>query len=344
MSVYYDGYQTLTYNALFNFIIGNRGSGKTFFGKRWAINDFLKNGNEFVYLRRYVKELNKIKTFFNDVSEFYPNVKFEVKGRKFFINDKYAGEAMPLSTSKIEKSTSFPKVNKILFDEFIIDKGVYRYLTNEIDYFLEFYETIARTREVKVFFLANAITQTNPYFLYFGIELPYNKTRQTFYNDGKGNYTKKRQGRDPDILIELVANDEFIKMKEKTRFGKLIAGTDYFDYAVKNTFLRDSNEFIVKKQGTAKYRFLIVYKGQNLGVWIDTVNGYYLLSNSIDPSNKIMYSFTTDDHKTNTMLAKSINKLPLLRNLFDAFKNGFLRFESMDVKNLFYDLLREVTF
>lgn len=69
MSVFYDGYKTLTYNALFNFIIGNRGSGKTYWAKRWAINDFIKKGEQFIYLRRYKTELRTIKNFFADISE-----------------------------------------------------------------------------------------------------------------------------------------------------------------------------------------------------------------------------------------------------------------------------------
>lgn len=61
-------------------------------------------------------------------------------------------------------------MNKIIFDEFIIDKGVYKYLPNEVEYFLDLYETISRLRDVKDLFLCT-ITQTNPYFIYFDIEL-----------------------------------------------------------------------------------------------------------------------------------------------------------------------------
>ena len=130
MSVFYDGYKTLTYNALFNFIIGNRGSGKTYWAKRWAINDFIKKGEQFIYLRRYKTELRTIKNFFADISEEFPGVDFTVKGNDLLIDGEKAGEAMALSTSKIMKSNSYPKVTKIIFDEFIIDKGVYSYLPN----------------------------------------------------------------------------------------------------------------------------------------------------------------------------------------------------------------------
>ena len=338
-STYYNGNNTLTYNALFNFIIGNRGGGKSFWGKYWAIRDFLRTGAQFVYLRRYKDELKKIKTYFSDIAEFFPEASFEVKGKDFYINEKLAGTAMSLSTSKIEKSNSFPKVNKIIFDEFILDKGVHRYLTGEVDYFLEFYETIARTRDnVRVFFFSNAITQTNPYFLFFKIELPYGKNVQTFYNDGSGNYTKRKTKKFPDLLIELVANEKYIEKKSKTRFGGLIAGTDFAEYAINNSFLRDRDDFLKKKTLSSEYRYSITFKGEVLGVWLDPKEGYYYISRDRDPSNSFNYSIKRDDHSINTMLLNQ--RSTMLNHLLDNFKGGNVRFEDMNVKNVFYDILR----
>ena len=343
MSIFNDGYKTLTYNALFNFIIGNRGGGKTYWSKRWAVNDFIKNGNQFIYVRRYKAELRTAKTFFNDIGDEFPGHSFEVKGTSLMVDDKKAGEVMALSTSKIMKSNSYPKVNKIIFDEFIIDKGVYKYLPNEVEYFLDLYETISRLRDVKVFFLANAITQTNPYFIYFDIELPYNKKTQTFYNNGTGRFVKKKNKPYPDVLIELVRSEEFIAEKKKQRFGQLIAGTQYSDYAVENEFLRDSSSFIEKKSERCRYLYSITYTGFTFGVWHDFKNGILYLSNDREKENKINYAFTTDDHKLNTMLVSTIRTSGYLKQLFDGFKMGFLRFESMDIKNIFHDLLKEVS-
>lgn len=343
MGIFYDGYQTLTYNALFNFIIGNRGGGKTYWSKRWAINDFIKNGNQFIYVRRYKTELRTAKTFFNDISQEFPGHDFEVKGNYLMVDGKRAGEVMALSTSKIMKSNSYPLVNKIIFDEFIIDKGVYKYLPNEVEYFLDLYETISRLRDVKVFFLANAITQTNPYFIYFDVELPYEKKVQTFYNNGSGRFTKKKNKPYPDVLIQLVRSDDFIAEKKKQRFGQLIAGTQYSDYAIENEFLRDSQTFIEKKAERCRYLYSITYAGFTFGVWHDFKNGILYLSFDTEKENRINYAFTTDDHKLNTMLVSTIRTSGYLKQLFDGFKMGFLRFESMDIKNIFHDLLKEVS-
>ena len=340
--MFYDPKKTLSYNALFNFIIGNRGGGKTFGFKSWAIDDFIKNGKQFIYLRRYAKELRTLKTFWQDIAPFYPDADLQVKGKTFMINGSVAGYSMALSTSKIEKSSTFPLVNKIGFDEFIIDKGVYHYLPNEIEYFLEFYETIARTRDVRVMFMANAITQTNPYFLYFNIELPYNKMVQTFFNDGSGRFTKKRNKENADILIQLVADADFIEMKSKTRFGQLISGTNYFNYAIDNQFLRDTNEFLAKKSEKAQHKCIIIYKGKELGVWVDYVEGLYYVSENTDPFCRLLFAFTTPEHTVNTMLVSSVKKSALLGPFFENFKIGNVRFESMDIKNLFYELIKIV--
>ena len=342
MSIFYDGYKTLTYNALYNFIIGNRGSGKTYWSKRWAIKDFINKGEQFIYLRRYKTELRTIKNFFADISEEFPGVDFVVKGNDLIINGEKAGEAMALSTSKIMKSNSYPKVTKIIFDEFIIDKGVYSYLPNEVEYFLDLYETVARMRDVKAFFLANAITQTNPYFIYFDIELPYGKVVQTFFNDGNGRFVKKRLRDYPEVLIELVRNQSFIDKKKEQRFGQLIAGTNYSDYAIENTFLRDSDTFIDKKTDRCRYLYSITYQNFTFGIWHDFKNGILYLSHDLESENRLNFAFTTDDHKLNTMLISSISRSAYLKQLFEGYKLGFLRFETMDIKNIFHDLLKEV--
>lgn len=41
-NIYYNNSQLLSYNALFSFVVGERGCGKTFSFKDWAIRDFIK--------------------------------------------------------------------------------------------------------------------------------------------------------------------------------------------------------------------------------------------------------------------------------------------------------------
>ena len=323
--MFYDGNLTLTHNCLFNFIIGNRGGGKTYWSKKWAIKDFLKTGKQFVYVRRYDTEFNHKDSFFADIKEEFPNHDMVVKGYKLYIDKKECGQFLALSKAKIEKSNSFPNVNKIIFDEFILDKGCYHYLADEVTNFLDLYETVARSRDdVRVFFLSNAITVTNPYFLYFKINI-----------EGISNI-KKFNG---DMLVELVQNKEFIEMKKNTRFGKLINDTQYGKYAIDNNFLRDSRTFLERKNGQAKFHFILKYKGLTYGVWLDYQGGKYFVSNNIDESCKLVYSLTMEDHEPNTMLLKG-SQSRFLKTFFKNYQMGNVYFENMNIKNNMYEIFR----
>lgn len=321
--MYWNINKTLTYDSLFNFIIGNRGGGKTFGAKKKAIDRFLKTKEQFVYVRRFKTELRKIKEFFNDICGFYPEHTFDVKDEKFIIDGETAGFYMPLSTAKVNKSVPYPNVWLIIFDEFIIEKGVYHYLPNEVTCFLELYSTIARLRDVKVFFLANAITMTNPYFLYFDICLPYGK-----------DIMKKG-----DTLIEMVQDKEYINVANQTRFGKLVQGTEYGQYAIENKFILDNNTFVEKKTSNSNYTFAIIYKGHKFGIWTDLKEGKQYVSEDLDPSNKLEYALTLDDHTPNTLLLKGY-KTSLVNSFLRSYKLGLVRFESVKIKNICADLLK----
>ena len=68
--MYYDFSKLVSYNALLSFVIGERGVGKTFGAKKFVVNDSLKNGNQFVYLRRYKTELDiAMQGFFSQLQD-----------------------------------------------------------------------------------------------------------------------------------------------------------------------------------------------------------------------------------------------------------------------------------
>lgn len=321
--MYWSSQSAKSRNCLFNFILGARGTGKTFCKKDDVISAFLKTGEQFVYMRRYKEEFRHIEKFFDDIEYKYSDHKFKYYQGTFYIDEKPAGYTMPLSTAKMCKSVSYDKVSSIIFDEFIVDKGFIRYLPDEVTNFLEAYSTIARLRDVKVWFLSNAISITNPYFIYFGIELPYGS-----------NFRVK-----DDILIEIVEDEEHCKAARETRFGKLISGTEYGSYAIDNKFLRDSPTFVEKKPSTASYRFAIAYKGSKYGVWRDSVSGRFYFSNDIDPSGILCYSVTLADHEPNTVLLKGHGS-SLFDRLVKAYKDGFVRFETVNLKNICQDIIK----
>ena len=317
--MYWDISKTLSYNALFNFIVGNRGGGKTYGAKKYGIDRFLKTGKQFVYVRRYKTELLKISKFFDNIKDIYEGHKFEVKGKVFYIDDKVAGYAIALSTAKTEKSTAFPDVDTIIFDEFIIETGVYHYLKSEVKEFLDLYETIARLRDVKVFFLSNAISIINPYFLYFDIKLPY----------GKNFYYKN------DMLIEMVNNKEFIEVKKNTRFGKIIDGTDYGSYNIENTFLLDDTEtFISKKTGNCSMIFKVLNNGIIYGVWYSTERKKFWVSFDYEKDGDL-YCFNFNEHTEDTILILSKSQISIVKVFIESYKKSMVNFECFKIKGIF---------
>lgn len=316
--MWYDPHALLSHNALFNFVIGNRGAGKTYSFKRWAIKTFLKTGAQFIYLRRYKTEFADFKNFFADIMHEFPDEEFEVKGRNVYINGKLAGYGIPLSTALTRKSVSYHEVDKIGFDEFVIDSKVIHYLNNEVGHFLEFYETVARMRDnVRVVFLSNAVSVVNPYFLYWNMR-PKQNRRFTRYGH---------------MLIEFVKNQDFIDAKYKTRFGQIIQNTKYGDYAVENEFLKDNNHFVEKKTGNARFEFAIIFNGQKYGFWTDYKEGLCFVSDDYDPSSTLVFALTDSEHKPNVMLIKSASRSHLLKGAIQAYEGGWLRFENIQVKN-----------
>ena len=317
-SIFYDFHKLLSHNALFNFIIGNRGAGKTYGFKKWAIKTFLKTGAQFIYLRRYKTEFDDFKNFFNDIAHEFPDVEFTVKGKLLYINGELAGYGIALSTALTKKSVSYHLVDKIGFDEFVIDKGHIHYLNSEVNMFLEFYETVARLRDnVRTVFMSNAVSVVNPYFLYWNV-----KPKPT-----------KRFTKFGHMLIEFVKNQDFVDAKYKTRFGQIIKNTKYGDYAVENVFLKDNMCFVEKKQGTSRFEFTIFYEGHSYGFWTDYKLGLCYVSNDYDPSSSLHFAITDQEHKPNLMLIKSANRSHLLSGAIKAYNGGWLRFEDMSIKN-----------
>lgn len=349
-SIFWDIGRTLTHNMLFNVIVGNRGGGKSYGAKKRAIENFIKKGEQFGYIRRYKDDLKKpMEQFFKDIMWEFPDHEFKVEGEKFLIrlkpvNDKekwvekdVAGYGFVLSTANNKKSISYPDITTLIFDEFLIEKGTVRYLTNEPEKLLNLYETVARPGtghpRVVLFMLANAISITNPYFLYWGLKMPKKA-------DKNGKYIWKHPTK--PILVEDVRNQAFIDKKKNTEFGKLIEGTTYAEYSIENKFLLDDDSFIERKTGQAYYYFTFVYKDKKFGVWANFTEGKMWVSEDIDPSFPFVYSLTLKDHKPNTMLIKTRSKNSRFGIFIENYKLGNVYFESQNIKNLCYEVIQMV--
>ena len=329
--MFFDIHKILSYNALLNILIGERGCGKTFGCSKFCVSQFLKKGDEFIYLRRFKSDLKKSTSkFFNSLiqEKVFPNNELKVKGNNFYIDGKLCGYSFALTESQSLKSTNFPKVKYIIFDEFIIENNSQHYIKNEVESFLSFVETVARLRNIKIFMLGNAASVTNPYFLYFNISLPYNSDIKKF--------------KDGLIVLQYMKNLEYREYKKKTAFGKLIEDTDFSKYIIDNEFNENRNkDFIDKKTGTSRFTFSFVYNNTTYGVWFDYSIGKIFVSYDYIQTG-LHFSTTLEDQKPNTMFLSIAKDYNCWKVFIKNFKLGNVYYENNKIKNIVQTLMKEL--
>ena len=331
--MYYDYDKLLSRNGwIIAFVIGERGLGKTFGAKVAMLKRFLKTGEQFMYVRRYKTELDSsLTTFWNDLQNngFFEDLELKVvKSKlltKFLCNGKVCGYAVPLSTSNILKSTAFPKVSTIVFDEYLLASGgTYRYLKNEVNMLLDLIETTFRLRDGKVIMLGNALNvYASPYFAYWDLDLPYGSEFKS-YQDGA-------------ILVHYARNDEYRAAKKQSKFGKLIENTDYGRMAIDNVDISMNHMFIAKKPEKASFTALLIINGNKIGVWIGR-DGYLYLSDKYDPNTSLKFAFDFNDH-TDSTIFNNFRQNTHMHACVEAYKHGWLRFENEKVKSCYHALI-----
>ena len=124
-NIFYDFQKVLSYNALLNIIIGERGVGKTYGMKKFCINRFKKQHKQFAYIRRYESDLDSSvgssqnNKFFEQVQKEFKNSKFNIKKskkiRSLIIDDEVCGYALPLSSADSLKSSTYENVDIIIY-------------------------------------------------------------------------------------------------------------------------------------------------------------------------------------------------------------------------------------
>lgn len=334
MSFYYNYDKLFSFNFLLAFVLGERGVGKSFGAKQHVVSRYLKTGEQFIYVRRYKTELDTaLNNFFGDLQEngYFEDNFLQVKKSKmltkFMCDGKVCGYAVPLSTSNILKSTAFPKVKTIIFDEFMLPVGgTYRYLKNEVTLMLDVIETVFRLRDGKVLFLGNNTgIYGNPYFAYFNLELPYNSEFKSF--------------RDGAIIVNYIKNMDYRDAKKKSRFYKIIDGTDYAKYAVDNEALGENLNFIAKKPPNSTFFGVMVINGMNIGIW-EGSDGYLYLSEKFDPNTVHKFVFDYTDHTEQTIFSDVRHNM-YLSMCVKYYKHGWLKFENQKLKSNAVTLLNK---
>jgi len=331
MSKYYDINRILSYKAQVSVIVGVRGYGKTYGFKKKGIRNFLDKGEQFVWVRRYKTELVEVKKTFwdairndKDLKKRYGELKYEVEGDKGLINGEVACFFIPLSTSATYKSSDFPKVTMLVFDEFIIESGKTYYMQNELSMFYSLLETIQRDRyNVRAILIGNAINFNNPYFIGWKIK-PF-----------KSEFLHLK---DRSIVIQMAKGDEFIREKQKSNFGKLVRGTKYEEMAIHNKFIDDNDKFIAKKTDDARYLCSVKYEDEEIAFWFDYTTGTMYANMLVDKQYNIKYSLSQLDHDINYYLVKNY-KGTHLKTIIECYQLGVLYFSDLRVKGIVQEMM-----
>lgn len=188
---YYTLDKILTYNAHYNIIYGEKSNGKTTACLIYALKDYIESGyqNQLAVIRRWEEDLkgNKAKQLFSVIQnlgliekltkgEYNSIYTYSLKWYLcYYDSDNNRTKTHPepfaygfgLTAEEHYKSTPYPKVVNILFDEFITR---HYYLPDEFITFQNLLSTIIRLRtNVKIFMCGNSINKFCPYFAEMGL-------------------------------------------------------------------------------------------------------------------------------------------------------------------------------
>lgn len=186
-TVHYTNEKIKKENAQINLIFGGKSIGKSYNIKHEEmILHYLETKNRFILLRRWQEDISSLwcEQYFADV-DIYKITKGKYNCISIYRKTVYfanyvsetgktekgekIGYIMSLSTEQHMSSASFLDVDSIVFEEFMERGG--RYIANEPDRLMIFYNTIDRNRGVtKLWLVGNTITRVCPYLQDWNIQ------------------------------------------------------------------------------------------------------------------------------------------------------------------------------
>ena len=264
MGLYLDnGYlnieQILSYNVPFNFVVGGRGTGKTY----GALKTAYENDIRFMLMRRTQAQCDLInKPEFNPFKVLNTDLKINAKVKSISKynakiveeteeTEKILGYTCALSTIANMRGFDASDVRLMIYDEFIPERHE-RAIKNEGSAFLNAFESINRNRELQnkpplqVMCLANAFNIANPIFLELGLVGRCEKMK----NAGQEIFIDKERG----VLLVLLQNSRISKAKANTALYKLSSGS-YSDMALSNDFVYNNTDNI-KSMALKEFKLL----------------------------------------------------------------------------------------
>lgn len=177
----------LSKDATYNVIFGERSNGKSYSVLKHAIVNFAKTGEQLAIVRRWREDFTGKRgaVMFDALeanNEIMKATNGEWSGVRYYASKwyfcRYDDEkridcetpfayGFAISSMEHDKSTSYPNITTILFDEFLTRQA---YLPDEFVLFMNVVSTIVRHRtNVKIFMLGNTVNRYCPYFKEMGL-------------------------------------------------------------------------------------------------------------------------------------------------------------------------------
>lgn len=187
---YYNPKKIDELNAQYNMIIGERSNGKTYAILNKILQLYFSKGEQGAVVRRWQDDFkgkralqmfaplvadNLVYKYSNGQWDridyrsgcWYP-ARYDEQTDTTVRGDEPIAYAFALSSMEHDKSTSYPKITTICFDEFLT-RGYY--LVDEFVLFMNVVSTIVRQRmNVKIYMLGNTVNWSCPYFTEMGIK------------------------------------------------------------------------------------------------------------------------------------------------------------------------------
>lgn len=316
-----------------NFILGERGVGKTFTTLEWCVKRALKHDEEFVYMRRYESELKDVDSLLSPLPLFskdplIQSCSFKVKGNDFYADDKLIGHWVALSTSNHLKGTAFPKVKYLIYDEFLAESGVTRELKKEMFKFYNILETLFRMREFRCFLLANTTSFQCCYKSELKLQLPFGGN-EFWYHPKKS------------ILVQITNNIPYREAKMESPVGKLVEGTAYAEYSINNKFYMDSNTFIKKRTGSHYEILNFVFKGLKYGLYISKKSREMIIDYS---KNQEITDYVIKDAEMTDEGARILSRSnhPVFKYMRNYYEYSNLYYQNLTIKSDLYGFLYKI--
>lgn len=178
----------LSKNALYNVIFGERSNGKTYSVLKYGLERYAENREQMAIVRRWQDDFTGKRgaSMFDalvsngEISRetggewtgvYYYGSRWylcKYEGDKRITDEKPFAYGFSISSMEHDKSTSYPDITTICFDEFLTRTT---YLPDEFVLFMNVVSTIVRNRtNVKIFMLGNTVNRYCPYFTEMGLK------------------------------------------------------------------------------------------------------------------------------------------------------------------------------